>query len=311
MKKRFPIFKLAAIFCLLAAMMAASCAPQETGNTNTANSNMANKNASAQNSGTPAEAKPMGAEAPGYYMAGPTGDVSLKFTQPPDGETIQGDSIAPTFTISGYPIYKDDERNKGQHIHVILDNEPYEADYKPGEPFNPAKFQNLKEGTHTLRAFPSREWHESIKETDASDFDMVVFNVKSASPGVKVDKAAPLLTYSRPKGEYKWNDHPKGVMLDFYVTNATLGPNDYKVKYTLDSKAPQIVTRWEPIWWKWEELGAGQHKIVLELLDKDSKPVPFKVGNTDYNHTERTFTVLAQGQMSSGNSNANSNTSGH
>src|SRR5258708_1466989 len=280
MRKGYPMTRFAAIILLAAALTAANCS-QSSPNSNSANSNAANSNSSKGADALPADAKPMGAEAPGFFRSGPTGNVSLHFASPQDGQTIEGNSIAPTFTINGYPIYKDSERNKGQHIHVILDNEPYEADYDPAKPFSPedGKFNNLSPGTHTLRAFPSREWHESIKQSDAADFDMIVFNVGPKSSGVSIDKKAPLLTYSRPKGETRFKDDPRGLMLDFYVSNAVLGPNDYKVKYNINGKKVEILNHWEPKWFKWEELGApGDYTIVLELLDKNSKPVPFKVG---------------------------------
>src|SRR5689334_20542561 len=101
------------------------------------NKNAVNKNAAPATNKLPADAKPMGIAAPGFYMAGPTGNVSLSFALPENEKSVQGNSVAPTFNITGYPIYKDDERNKGQHIHVILDNEPYEADYTPTQPFKP------------------------------------------------------------------------------------------------------------------------------------------------------------------------------
>jgi hypothetical protein len=317
MRSAFSLTKIAAIVSLSVALFAVSCAP-ETTNTNTSNinANSANNNASHSSAtGRPADAVPVD-EAPGYYKAGPTGNVSLRFTAPTDGQNIDGNSVSPTFTITGYPIYKDTERNKGQHIHVILDNEPYEADYDPSKPFSPenGKFNNLSPGTHTLRAFPSREWHESIKQPDAADFDMVVFNV-GAPTITNINKKAPLLTYSRPKGEYKFNDDPRGVMLDFYVTNATLGENDYKVRYTLDGKNPKIVTRWEPVWWKSEDVPPGDHTVLLELLDHNNKPVPFKAGSVDYNRTERKFKVLAEGQQPSapdhGSANANASAAGN
>jgi hypothetical protein len=316
MKLGFSLTKFAALVSLPVALFAISCAPVTTNtNTSTINANSANSNASSPSTATgrPADAVPVD-EAPGYFKAGPTGNVSLRFTSPTDGQSVTDNSVSPTFTVTGYPIYKDTERNKGQHIHVILDNEPYEADYDPNKPFSPdtGKFNNLSPGTHTLRAFPSREWHESIKQPDAADFDMVVFDVGGKPTATDVNKRAPLLTYSRPKGEYKFNDDPRGVMLDFYLTNATLGDNDYKVRYTLDGKNPKILTRWEPVWWKSEEVPPGEHTVLLELLDKNNKPVPFKVGNLDYNRTERKFKVLAEGQQASApeHGNANANTSG-
>ncbi|HYP25105.1 MAG TPA: hypothetical protein VE262_00165 [Blastocatellia bacterium] len=303
----------AALFSVFAAaMLLAGCGQQGGSN----NSNTANGNASPADrySRTPTDAKPMGQEAPGHYQAGPSGPVSLRFTLPQDGQSIEGNSLAPTFQLANYPVYYDEARKKGQHIHVILDNEPYEADYNPEQPFTPegGKFNNLKPGLHTLRAFPSREWHESIKEPGA--FDFVTFYVGPKTGNVQVNEGAPLLTYSRPKGEYRWKEDPRGVMLDFFVTNANIGINDYKVKYSLDGKQPQLVNRWQPVWWKWEELTPGDHTVTIELIDKDNKPVPFMVGSTNYNRTERAFKILREGEQplapapgGAANSNANAN----
>jgi hypothetical protein len=311
MKSIASIRTLAASGLIALALVAASCEPaaNNTNTTNTANSNTAT---AAQPAGLPADATDV-ADAPGFKKAGPTGNVSLKFSAPTDGSALNDPNVAPTFTITGYPIYQDPSRKKGQHIHVILDNEPYEADYNPSAPFSPDKFKNLAPGTHTLRAFPSREWHESIKQEDAADFDFVTFNV--GSPTVtNVDKKAPLLTYSRPKGDYKLKDDPRGLMLDFYVTNATLGENGYKVRYTLDGKKTAVLTRWEPVWWKWEDVGVGEHTVVLELLDKNNQPVPFKMGALDYNRTERKFRVTDESGSADhhdSNANGNANASGN
>lgn len=300
MKLKNSGIKLAILLPILLSLITVSCSTPG-GNQNAGNTNTENKNAS-PSSKLPADAKPMGAAAPGFYSAGPTGNVSLSILTPQDNKTVEGNSITPTFTITGYPIYKDSERNKGQHIHVILDNEPYEADYDPSKPFKPenGKFDNLKEGTHTLRAFPSREWHESIKQEDGADFVFITFNVNAPTPNVTVDKTKPLLTYSRPKGEYKWKDDPRGLIIDYYVSGAKLGPNDYKVRYSVNNSTPFIVAKWEPIWLKWEELPPGEYKIVMDLVDKDNKPVPFKVGALDYNHIERTFKVLAESEKPAG-----------
>ena len=291
--------------CALAAAMAA-CGTPDRANSNSVsgNSNGAAAREDGEPAGMPAAARPAG--TPGFFMAGPTGAVSLHFLYPKDDTLVEGTSIAPEFTMTGYPIYFDSERKKGQHLHIILDDEPYEADYEPLRAFSPpdGKFDNLKEGTHTLRAFPGREWHESIKQPDGA-FDLVVFDVKRKTPGINVDQKAPLLTYSRPKGEYRWEEDPRGILLDFYVTNATLSPNGYKVKYTLNGKKSVLLDRWEPIWWKYEELTPGDQKVLLELLDSNMKPVPFKVGGVDYNHSEHTFKVLAKGEQSSAAGNAN------
>jgi hypothetical protein len=46
---------------------------------------------------------------------------------------------------------------KGQHIHLILDNEPYSAHY------DPMAQKNLSKGQYVVLAFLSRSYHESVK----------------------------------------------------------------------------------------------------------------------------------------------------
>src|SRR6266849_4180739 len=171
---------------------------------------------------------------------------ALKIVSPAKGAVINGSTVDVKLDLSGdlkgYMPHKDPTTGKGNHIHVILDNQPYEAYYELNQPF---ELRNVSEGKHTLRAFPSRPWHESYKNDGA--FQMVEFNVKGGgdaskptttkdgqtmaspakSPATKtetanasptparegkdygpskagdVDSKKPLLTYSRPKGEYK------------------------------------------------------------------------------------------------------------
>lgn len=289
---------------MIASIIGASCQPVT--NSNNANANQSNTNAQAAHQ-TPLPANLADSPYPTFKQAGPDGNVALRFTAPQANQAIQGNSVAPTFEITGYPIYMDSARNKGQHIHVIINNEPYEADYNPAQPFTHARLQNLQPGTHTIRAFPSREWHESIKQPGA--FAMQVFNVGQATV-TDINPSAPLLTYSRPKGDYKWEDHPSGVMLDYYLTNVTLGPTGHKVRYTLSTGGKTVktetLTEWQPVWWPWSELQEGEYTVLLELLDNNNNPVPFKVGNLDYNRTERTFKIGPKdGAPAAGNTNSN------
>lgn len=75
------------------------------------------------------------------------------------------------------------ETHTGNHIHVILDNQPYEAYYNLDQEF---ELKNVADGDHTLRVFPSRPWHESYKNDGA--FQMVKFSVKNG--GAESDKPA-------------------------------------------------------------------------------------------------------------------------
>ena len=234
-------------------------------------------------------------------ISGPTVEVKLE---------LQGD-------LKGYMPHKDPATQKGNHIHVILDNQPYEAYYEINQPF---ELRNLAEGKHTLRVFPSRPWHESYKNDGA--FQMVEFSVRgggdrakpattgtgekmadpsstpnssppsregkdfSLSQGGDVDPAKPLLTYSRPKGEYKGADADP-IMIDFWLLNARLldDGGDYRVRYSIDGGAEKFLDKWEPIWLSgWIN---GKHSLKFELIDKDGNVVD----NGGYNSTTREITI--------------------
>src|SRR6266550_6504975 len=89
---------------------------------------------------------------------------ALRITSPANNATINGSTVEVKLDLSGdlkgYMPHKDPATGKGNHIHVILDNQPYEAYYEINQPF---QLLNLSEGDHTLRVFPSRPWHESFK----------------------------------------------------------------------------------------------------------------------------------------------------
>lgn len=253
-----------------------------------------------------------------------TAKPALKIVSPAKDAEINGSKVEVKLDLSGdlmgYMPHKDPATGKGNHIHVILDNQPYEAYYELGQPF---ELRNVIAGKHTLRVFPSRPWHESYKNDGA--FQMVSFTVKgggdaskptttnsgqtvannnsspSSSPASparegkdvspstagEVDATKPLLTYSRPKGEYKAED-TDAIMIDFWLTGAKLQGDggEYRIRYIVDDDEPRFIDKWEPIW-----LGGwinGKHTVRLELLDKDGRPVE----NGGYNTTSREITVV-------------------
>jgi len=252
---------------------------------------------------------------------------TLRIVSPARNATINGSTVEVKLELSGdlkgYMPHKDPATQKGNHIHVILDNEPYEAYYELGQPF---ELRNVAAGKHTLRVFPSRPWHESYKNDGA--FQMVEFTVKgggdtsqptttkdgqtmagptkspaaaastSATPAREgksygasqagtVDPKKPLLTYSRPKGEYKGEDGDP-IMIDFWLLNAKLKGDggDYQVRYSVDGGAPKMLDKWEPIWLTgWIN---GKHRVTLELIETKTGNV---VDNGGYNSTTREITI--------------------
>src|SRR6185503_5517478 len=86
---------------------------------------------------------------------------TLRVVAPANNATINGSTVEVKLDLGGdlkgYMPHKDPATQKGNHIHVILDNQPYEAYYELGQSF---ELRNVAEGKHTLRVFPSRPWHE-------------------------------------------------------------------------------------------------------------------------------------------------------
>src|SRR5882724_6702025 len=107
----------------------------------------------------------------------------LKIISPAKNAVINGSTVDVKLELSGdlkgYLPHKE-ANGKGNHIHVILDNQPYEAYYELNQPF---ELRNVSEGKHTLRVFPSRPWHESYKNEGA--FQMVEFTVKGGGDAAK------------------------------------------------------------------------------------------------------------------------------
>jgi hypothetical protein len=207
-------------------------------------------------------------------------DAKLTIVSPRDGQVLKNasDSVLVVMQVSGIqlavPTGADSTRGiayskQGQHVHVIIDDKPYMADYKNGQPFN---IGVLAAGMHTVRAFPSYSWHESIKSK--SSFGAHVFYV-GAKPSGKDTNAdmlkKPLLTYSRPKGTYTGAEANK-VLLDFYLSNVTLADSGYHVKLWIDGNAQPDITKWQPYFIS--GLAKGKHTVKLQLVDPKGNPVP-------------------------------------
>lgn len=316
--------KLSIAVAALAALTA--CQPAANTNINSTNTNTANTNTSNANSAPiaqnlsevprPQKIADQMKERGAQDEAAPT----LKIVEPAEGAIVNSSTVKVRLNLSGdlkgYKPMMDMETKMGNHIHIILDNQPYEAYYNIED--NAFELRNVADGEHTLRVFPSRPWHESYKNEGA--FQMVKFTVKNggadatkptttnsgntmanananptATPEGKdmqtstagtVDKARPLLTYSRPKGEYKGAD-ADAIMIDFWLWNAKLQGDggEYRVKYSVDGGEAKYIDKWQPIWLTgWTN---GKHKVKVELVDKTGNVVD----NGGYNSTEREITV--------------------
>ncbi len=201
-------------------------------------------------------------------------EVSFEIAAPADDTVLEsGDRVEVSFDVTNYRTGKE----IGQHVHLIVDNNPYIAHYDAS---TPVVLEGLEPGTHTLRAFPARHYHLSLKEGDV--FKTVNFHVKEKTADYGFDRTKPYLTYSRPKGTYD-QEAAKSLLLDFYVQNVEIG-KDAKVVYGVNGEETEL-TEWKPV--LLPPLEAGEHTITLKLVDMDGKPIE----NGGFNNTTRTITV--------------------
>jgi hypothetical protein len=211
-------------------------------------------------------------------------DVSLSIVSPKEGETLKnaGDSVKIVMQVSGTELgtHTDGDSTmgiayskQGQHIHVIVDSKPYMADYKNGESFN---IGVLTPGMHTIRAFPSFSWHESMKSLHAFATRTFYIGNPACDTSQMTNLNGPMLTYSRPKGTYATGENSK-VLLDFYVSNAMLAPDQYKVKLWIDTTAMPDIVKWQPYYIT--GLAKGDHTVKMQLVAPDGKAVPGTYNN--------------------------------
>ena len=158
---------------------------------------------------------------------------------------------------------------KGQHIHVIVNNGPYSAKY------HSSFEQKLDSENNVILAFLSRSYHESVKNTNS-------YSIIQVGNGERIDTSKELLFYSRPKGNYKGKDTDK-VLLDFFLVNTNLSADGNRVKATIIDKE-FIIDEWAPYYI--EGLPNGEIYIKLELQDSNGDLI-----DSPFNPSERRFTL--------------------
>lgn len=203
--------------------------------------------------------------------------AELTILSPAEGQLFSaGDSVFITVSVAGIAIGAQTAHAsscgltyhpEGQHTHIVLDDGTTLTNLSTGRPFYVTAATN---GTHTLRVFACRSWHESIKSSGS--FKMVTYRVgdssdSTPSPG---GSGQPILTYNSPRGEYE-SDSTKYLLIDFHLENVSLAPEGHHVRLTVDS-ASTILTRSVP--YLLSGLTPGHHSITLDLLDGIGTAVP-------------------------------------
>ena len=224
----------------------------------------------------------------------------IAIVSPQADRVLDDDRVSVKFQVSNFPIFKSKELGLGNHLHVILDKQTYRGIYDLTQPL---VFENLAPGTHTLRVFASRPWHESFKNPGA--YAQTTFHVLTKTAENNPDPQKPLLTYSRPAGKYG----AEPIMLDYYLTNAPSHSAttesaetipDWKIRVTINNQQFSV-DRWAPIYL--QGFKPGKNLVKIELLDDRGNPIPNvyneSIGAFDYDpQSTDSLAKLIQGKVS-------------
>ncbi len=205
-------------------------------------------------------------DAPANTTIGESGEIDFNFT-------VKNYELGAQTT--GPNAEKLANSGKGQHIHFILNNEPYSAHYEP-------QFKKeIPDGVHHLVAFLSRSYHESVKNANSVVVKKMEIG-ENPEDTQGLDMEAPTLIYSRPKGTYSGKD-TENLMLDFFVLNTTLAEDGNKVRATVNGEE-FILTEWTP--YVLNGLPMGEVSIQLELIDAEGSLI-----EGQFNKVNRTVTL--------------------
>lgn len=199
----------------------------------------------------------------------------------PEADAVfQDDKVEVSLQVRDLSIFKNSQLELGPHLHMILDNQPYIAVYDPDKPLI---LEDLEPGTHTLRVFAARPWHESFKNAGA--YAQTTFHVFTKTQNNNPDSALPLLTYSRPKGTYG----AEPILLDFYLTDAPLrltatenNVADWRIRCTINDYS-FVLDSWQSIYL--QGFKPGKNWVQLEFIDSQGNLV-----KNVFNNTVRTIT---------------------
>jgi hypothetical protein len=223
----------------------------------------------------------------------------VQILSPKADEVLADDRVTVKLQVNDLPLFKDPELGLGNHLHVILDKQTYQGIYDLTQPL---VFKNLTAGTHSLRVFASRPWHESFKNEGA--YAQTTFHVLTKTAENNPNPQQPLLTYSRPTGIYG----AEPIMLDYYLSNAPShlvakesdgSLPDWRIRATVNGQQ-FILDRWAPIYLQGFKL--GKNWVKLELVDDRGNPMPNVYNDTTsiltYDpQTKDTLAKLVRGEL--------------
>lgn len=190
-------------------------------------------------------------------------------------------------------------RGGGQHILLIVDNDQA---YKIYQLPQSIPITAPTDGTHTLRAYLSRSWEESIKGSiEDLHFSTRTFFLNSRSNTAGINRAVPLLACSSPLqyedyGSYQYDR----VLLDFFVMFEEVS-NECAVHVELRNGSEEpIAEATLTTWQSYCIRGLPQpapgatdiYYMTLRLVQSNGDHITHIAGNYNLNTIEREFRVV-------------------
>ncbi|MGL5831787.1 MAG: hypothetical protein ACRC1Z_00960 [Waterburya sp.] len=217
----------------------------------------------------------------------------VRITEPRADKTFNQTDVTLKLAVEDLPIFQDDRLHLGNHLNLIVDNEPFQSIYSLDEPII---IKNLAPGTHTVRVFAVSPWGESFKNEGA--YAQTTFNVLTQTNANQSNPDLPLLTYNSPTGTYG----AEPVLLDFYLKypDQAIGfpsPNadhqPWQVKATINGTS-FVIKDWQPYYLTGFE--PGENWVQLELIDEEGNNIESVFNNTVrvINYDPQQFNTLSK-----------------
>lgn len=213
----------------------------------------------------------------------------VKILSPRPEQMLEDDTVTVRLQVKDLDIFQDADLGLGPHLHVFLDDQPYQALYDLTEPLI---IDELKPGTHLLRVLAVYPWFESFKNDEA--YAQTTFHVFTKTRDNQPTATQPLLTYNQPQDVY--GSEP--LMLDFNLSN--LSGDQLELASDPTSFAGQVqvtindtsftVDGWKTLYLN--GLSPGKNWIRLELLDRQGR----EIRNVYDNDVVRLIDLQPQGQ---------------
>lgn len=205
----------------------------------------------------------------------------------PGARFAEGDPVELTFTLTGFELdvstpEAEDRglaRAHGQHVHLVVNDEAYQA---ISDLSNPVVLEGLPAGTHAIRAFPGRDWHEGVKTPGALVQRLVIVGEGEPSLPPPEEWGATLI-YSRPQGRYTGAD-ADSILVDFYLSGVRLSEEGARVRLQVNGSREFLIHDWAPH--VLIGLPPGDHILRMDLVGPDGARI-----RSPFTPVERTIAV--------------------